>query len=172
MGLFRSSSMVEHSTVNRMVAGSSPASGATILTKYHSYGTFYFMIQRRGVSEAEEMLVEAGLTSKRSVRQRQILACFACRWSQASAAGESEALYGYEVMQCTQIGSGTVYPILARLESAGVVSSQLEDIKPEQEGRPQRRYYEPVNSEVGVAFKSSLTPPQTCWLADIPGHEA
>ena len=50
-------------------------------------------------------------------------------------------LYGVEVGDVAGLPSGTVHPILARLERAGWSTSQWEDIDPSAEGRPARRYY-------------------------------
>jgi len=49
--------------------------------------------------------------------------------------------YGLEIGQAAGLPSGTIHPILARLEGAGWVESRWEDIDPSVEGRPQRRYY-------------------------------
>ncbi|WP_353701736.1 helix-turn-helix transcriptional regulator [Bradyrhizobium sp. INPA03-11B] len=48
---------------------------------------------------------------------------------------------GAEIHQATRIGSGTLYPLLVRLEEAGWFLSEWEQIEPSQEGRPRRRYY-------------------------------
>ena len=53
----------------------------------------------------------------------------------------SEARYGLEIAQETELKSGTLYPILARLERAGWLSSEWEDVEPERAGRPRRRLY-------------------------------
>lgn len=37
--------------------------------------------------------------------------------------------------------SGTLYPILIRLEEAGWLASRWEDVEPNSVGRPKRRYY-------------------------------
>lgn len=51
--------------------------------------------------------------------------------------------YGFELMKVTGLPSGTVYPILARLEAGGLVRSRWEDEeRAHGEGRPRRRYYE------------------------------
>ena len=50
--------------------------------------------------------------------------------------------YGLDLMADTGLASGTLYPILVRLERAGWVSSHWEDIDPVAEGRPSRRYYQ------------------------------
>src|SRR5262245_35456813 len=49
--------------------------------------------------------------------------------------------YGFELMQLTGLKSGSLYPILARLESAGWIKGAKEAIDPRQQGRPARRYY-------------------------------
>ena len=51
--------------------------------------------------------------------------------------------YGFDMMDATGLASGTVYPILRRLERRGLVSSKWEDeAAATAEGRPRRRYYE------------------------------
>jgi DNA-binding PadR family transcriptional regulator len=51
-------------------------------------------------------------------------------------------MYGLEVMQLADLKSGTLYPLLARLEDAGLVRSDWEVEDSPQLGRPRRRYYE------------------------------
>jgi DNA-binding PadR family transcriptional regulator len=52
------------------------------------------------------------------------------------------ASYGFDIMDATGQPSGTVYPILARLESRGLAESAWEDPQAHrQEGRPARKYY-------------------------------
>jgi PadR family transcriptional regulator PadR len=53
-----------------------------------------------------------------------------------------ERLYGLELMDRTGLKSGTLYPVLARLEQAEWISSTWEDADPRDAGRPRRRYYE------------------------------
>jgi PadR family transcriptional regulator, regulatory protein PadR len=48
---------------------------------------------------------------------------------------------GAEIAKATGTGSGTLYPLLARLEEAGWMSSQWEDVDPREVGRPRRRLY-------------------------------
>src|SRR5215471_1160292 len=48
---------------------------------------------------------------------------------------------GAEIAKATKIGSGTLYPLLARLEAAGWFTSQWEDVDPHDAGRPRRRLY-------------------------------
>ena len=49
---------------------------------------------------------------------------------------------GREIGKKTKLPSGTVYPILIRLENAGWLSSRWEDIDPKEEGRPRKRFYQ------------------------------
>lgn len=56
--------------------------------------------------------------------------------------------YGLQICQSAGLASGTIHPILARLEAAGWLTSSWEDIDPRKEGRPKRRYY--VLSKDGV----------------------
>jgi PadR family transcriptional regulator PadR len=53
----------------------------------------------------------------------------------------TEQLSGAEVHQRCGIASGTLYPILLRLESAGWFVSKWESIDPSSAGRPRRRLY-------------------------------
>lgn len=48
---------------------------------------------------------------------------------------------GAEIAKATGTGSGTLYPLLARLEGAGWLTSEWEAIDPSEAGRPQRRLY-------------------------------
>jgi PadR family transcriptional regulator PadR len=50
-------------------------------------------------------------------------------------------MYGLEICKAAELPSGTIHPILARLEGCGWLESRWEDIEPAEEGRPRRRYY-------------------------------
>lgn len=51
--------------------------------------------------------------------------------------------YGFELMEVVALPSGTVYPLLRRLEARGLVRSRWEDAtESAAAGRPRRRYYE------------------------------
>lgn len=50
-------------------------------------------------------------------------------------------LYGLEICEAAGLPSGTIHPILARLEGHGWLESRWEDIDPHAEARPRRRYY-------------------------------
>jgi PadR family transcriptional regulator, regulatory protein PadR len=49
--------------------------------------------------------------------------------------------YGLEISKASRLPTGTIYPILARLEGAGWLDSGWEDIDESAEGRRKRRYY-------------------------------
>jgi len=51
--------------------------------------------------------------------------------------------YGFDIMDATGLPSGTVYPVLGRLERDGYVRSKWESqVVAQREKRPPRRYYE------------------------------
>jgi PadR family transcriptional regulator PadR len=51
-------------------------------------------------------------------------------------------MYGLQICMEAGLPSGTIHPILARLEGLGWLESRWEDeASARQEGRPQRRYY-------------------------------
>jgi PadR family transcriptional regulator PadR len=49
--------------------------------------------------------------------------------------------YGFEIMKRTGMASGSLYPMLARLERAGWLTRGREDIDPRAAGRPARTNY-------------------------------
>ncbi|MEV6693898.1 helix-turn-helix transcriptional regulator [Micromonospora sp. NPDC051196] len=49
--------------------------------------------------------------------------------------------YGLEICAEAGLASGTIHPILARLEKVGWLESHWENIDPRSAGRPRRRYY-------------------------------
>ena len=59
--------------------------------------------------------------------------------------------YGLELMRLTGMPSGTMYPLLARFESAGWLAKSREDIDPVAEGRPRRTLYSLTPEAVPVA---------------------
>jgi PadR family transcriptional regulator PadR len=50
-------------------------------------------------------------------------------------------VYGLEICAQAELPSGTIHPILARLEKIEWLESRWEDADPHEEGRPRRRYY-------------------------------
>lgn len=59
----------------------------------------------------------------------------------ALLADPTAELYGAQIGDAAGLMSGTVHPILARLEAIGWVESHWEDVSPAEAGRPARRYY-------------------------------
>jgi PadR family transcriptional regulator, regulatory protein PadR len=59
----------------------------------------------------------------------------------AMLADPGREMYGLEICQAAGLPSGTIHPILARLEVIGWAESRWEDADPQHEGRPRRRYY-------------------------------
>jgi PadR family transcriptional regulator PadR len=59
----------------------------------------------------------------------------------ALASDPSKGRYGLELCKETGLPSGTIYPILRRLERGGWVTSEWESIDPSTAGRPRRRLY-------------------------------
>lgn len=66
--------------------------------------------------------------------------------------------YGLELMRLAHQPSGTLYPILMKLERAGWLTAGKEDIDPRTEGRPARRFYRITGSGALAAH---------CQLAEL-----
>lgn len=58
--------------------------------------------------------------------------------------------YGYDLMKAARLPSGTLYPMLARLQQQGLVESEWEPQRDEAGGRPPRRYYRLTGEGVRV----------------------
>lgn len=56
-------------------------------------------------------------------------------------ADPTRAMYGLEICAAAGLPSGTIHPILARLERFGWLESFWEEADPHEKGRPRRRYY-------------------------------
>jgi PadR family transcriptional regulator, regulatory protein PadR len=83
----------------------------------------------------------------------------------------SEERYGLEIGTAAGLPSGTVHPILARLEGVGWLISRWEEIDPRAEGRPARRYYrltpdglELARSALARTYRASARPG---WLRPV-----
>jgi PadR family transcriptional regulator PadR len=48
---------------------------------------------------------------------------------------------GADIARQIGLGSGTLYPLLQRLENAGWMKSEWEEVDPAEAGRPRRRLY-------------------------------
>ena len=60
-------------------------------------------------------------------------------------------------MQQARVSSGTLYPLLMRLEECGILESEWETIEPKQMGRPRRRLYRITGS--GAEFARTALEP-------------
>jgi PadR family transcriptional regulator, regulatory protein PadR len=74
-------------------------------------------------------------------------------------------MYGVEIGAAAGLPSGTVHPILARLEGVRWLQSRWEEIDPRAEGRPARRYYrltaagvESARAALARAYRPSRAP--------------
>ena len=61
--------------------------------------------------------------------------------------------WGFEIIKATGVKSGTLYPILARLERGGLVTSGWADASDQKGAR--RRYYRITGSGVKVASRAA-----------------
>jgi PadR family transcriptional regulator, regulatory protein PadR len=88
----------------------------------------------------------------------------------ALLADPSRELYGVEIGTAAGLPSGTVHPILARLETVGWLTSRWEEIDPRVEGRPARRYYQltPDGLELArSALARAYTATRPGWLRPV-----
>ncbi len=87
----------------------------------------------------------------------------ALRVLEAFLENPTEELAGSDVQKRGKLASGTLYPILLRLESAGWFVSRWEAVDPTHIGRPRRRLYRLTSSglarasEVFTSFRLGVT---------------
>lgn len=80
--------------------------------------------------------------------------------------------YGLEIGRAAGLASGTVHPILARLEAIGWVESRWEDVDPRAASRPARRYYRLTDAGAQAAqpaLARALHATRTRRVAPAPG---
>lgn len=70
---------------------------------------------------------------------------------QVFLADPSAGHYGYDLMKAAKLPSGTLYPMLARLQAQGLLSSAWEPQPDDASGRPPRKYYQLTGEGVRVA---------------------
>ncbi|MGC5018280.1 PadR family transcriptional regulator [Micromonospora sp. DT47] len=63
--------------------------------------------------------------------------------------------YGLDLMKLTGLPSGTLYPVLHRLQDAGWLAADWEAVDPAAAGRPARRYYR-LTADGMVAARQAL----------------
>lgn len=71
-----------------------------------------------------------------------------------------QGVSGAEISKDTGLASGSLYPILMRLEKAGWLSSEWEAGEPAALGRPRRRFYRvtALGQREASAVREALTP--------------
>jgi len=83
--------------------------------------------------------------------------------------------YGYDLMKATQLASGTLYPLLTRLEGEGLVTSHWETPKEGGEALRPRKYYlltaegEPVARRELAGLYASQRHRPGFWPGPVPG---
>jgi PadR family transcriptional regulator PadR len=86
--------------------------------------------------------------------------------------------YGYDLMKAARLPSGTLYPMLARLQDEGLVAAQWEQQREDAAGRPPRKFYQLTGEGVqvarlelaqGAARRTSRRPVQRDAPRSIPG---
>ena len=88
-------------------------------------------------------------TPNSSAQTRELLTAMMCQprtWQ-----------YGYELSKQTGLKSGTLYPLLIRLNDQGLLESEWEE--PERPGKPARHAYKLTPS--GLAFARTIASPNT-----------
>jgi DNA-binding PadR family transcriptional regulator len=73
-------------------------------------------------------------------------------------------MYGLEICAAAGLASGTIHPILARLEGVGWLESRWEQVDPSRLGRPRRRYYR-LSADGAERARSALARSRTPMTA-------
>jgi PadR family transcriptional regulator, regulatory protein PadR len=73
----------------------------------------------------------------------------------ALLADPAAEVYGLQLCSLAELPSGTIHPILARLEAAGWLDSRWEEVDPSEQGRPRRRYYR-LNPDGAALARTAL----------------
>jgi DNA-binding PadR family transcriptional regulator len=94
----------------------------------------------------------------------------------AFVADPSRPMYGLEIGQDAGLASGTIHPILARLEGCGWLESWWEDLGQEAVGRPRRRFYRLTRdgavSAARALQRAEARETQAARSAGLPGFAA
>lgn len=110
--------------------------------------------------QATEMLKEEGVRSRKLTMDEGLIMQGA---SHLLLPEDRDSFYGLEVSNLTGVPSGTVYPVLNRFESHGLVESKFEQ-QDGSVGRPARRVYKPTERGQVILdiFQKSLDSSQEC----------
>jgi PadR family transcriptional regulator, regulatory protein PadR len=79
--------------------------------------------------------------------------------------------HGYDLMKAAKLPSGTLYPMLARLQQDGLVNAEWEAPRQDAAGRPPRKYYQLTAEGVRVA-RLELARAASSAPARRAGHSA
>jgi PadR family transcriptional regulator, regulatory protein PadR len=80
----------------------------------------------------------------------------------------ADEAYGLEVVRASGVPAGTSYAILRRLEDEGLLDGRWEQISPEDEGRPPRRYYR-LNATGRRTAQQETAPDKRALCLLVPG---
>jgi len=77
--------------------------------------------------------------------------------------------YGFDIIDATHLRSGTVYPLLRRLEDSGIIKSKWEHVSiARSSDRPPRKYYELANTAEPLVAKAKERFPS---LSSLPSTD-
>ena len=80
--------------------------------------------------------------------------------------------YGFDIIEATGVRSGTVYPLLRRLEEGGLVRSRWEPVsRARSDRRPPRKYYELTPKAAPLLERARARFPATVSAASAPESE-
>src|SRR5258707_7604478 len=85
----------------------------------------------------------------------------------ALLAEPTKEMYGLQICAAAGMPSGTIHPILARLQGLRWLASRWEDAIPQEDGRPQRRYYRPIDDR---AERARLAPAHATISVTVLPH--
>jgi DNA-binding PadR family transcriptional regulator len=83
----------------------------------------------------------------------------------------TEEAYGLEIVRASGVSAGTSYAILRRLEDEGLLDGRWEQISPEEQGRPPRRFYRLNGAGRRVAHRETADDRRALRLL-VPGWSA
>jgi PadR family transcriptional regulator, regulatory protein PadR len=89
----------------------------------------------------------------------------------ALLAEPTREMYGLQICSAAGLPSGTIHPILARLEGLGWLESHWEEVDAREQGRPRRRYYQMTEDgaeRARIAMAQATTSVTTIGLRTRP----
>lgn len=86
-------------------------------------------------------------------------------------ADPTRAYYGLQIVEQTHLPTGTIYPLLRRLEKAGWIASTWEEREPSELKRPRRRLYRFTGAGAHAARGALADVHQFLTLAPDPAPE-